>query len=843
MSARRRKRRQTGGLNPPGSTARETAALRPAGPPLGRRRRWLLRLAAVILAPALFLILLEAGLRLGGYGYPTGFFVGPDADGVHTTNPQFGWRYFPRPLARKPVPCLLARKPAGAVRIFVLGSSAAQGIPGPSFSVGRILEVLLRERYPNTKFEVVNAAMTASNSFMAREIAGDCAAHQPDLFIVYMGNNEVVGPYGAGTVFQKWSPSLPLIRTSLCLKSTRTGQLLDEAIGWLGSHKSSPKAWQGMEMFVGNQVPADDPRLPAVYANFRRNLTDICRVAKQAGVGVLLSTVAVNLKDCPPFASQHRSGLSLEDLTQWKSLFQAGIELESSQQWPEAIAKYQAAAKIDDHFAELAFRCGRCLVALGRSAEARERFLSACDFDALRFRADSRINAIVRDVAAEQAADGVRFVDAERSLAKSELAVDGIPGNGLFYEHVHFRFDGNYLLARAFLDEVEAALPRLAASGKREPVLSQEQCAEFLALTPYDEHRLAGIMLALTSRPPFTNQLDHAVWQASQEKRTEELHRLATTPQAVQAACETYKAALEKSPDDCDLHYAFGMLALSNGLPQVAREHLEVVRKKWPWDAAACGELGNAAKNCGQLDEAMGYYRKALQIDPKCVTAHYDFANVLSGLGRVDEAITEFRKAIESDPVFVRAYNNLGNTLCQCGRFDEAVAEFRKALELDPSAALAHNNLGNALRRRGQLDEAVVEFQRAVEIDPHFMAARYNLARALGSKGETDEAIAEYEKALKIDPKFVMARNNLGNALMSRGRLGEALAQFRAALETDPNSAPIHNNLGIALIRSRQLDEAILHFQKALQIKPDYEEARGNLAKALKMRNEGSATQ
>ena len=335
-----------------------------AKPPLSRRRKWLFRLAVVILAPVLFFTLLEAGLRVGGYGYPTTFFVGPDANGVCRTNLQFGWRFFPRSIARTPVPCVLSAKPAGAIRIFVLGSSAAQGIPDPSFGVGRILEVLLRERYPDMKFEVVNGAMTAINSHVAVEIARDCAAHQPDLFVVYMGNNEVVGPYGPGTVFQQWSPSLRFIRANVWLKSTRTGQLLDDAIGWLHPRKGANTAWQGLEMFMDNPVAADDPRLPVVYDDFRQNLADICQIARRAGAGVVLSTVAVNLKDCPPFASQHRSDLSADDLTKWKALYQAGVELEGKEKWQQAIAKYEAAAKIDDRFAELAFRRGRCLAAL-----------------------------------------------------------------------------------------------------------------------------------------------------------------------------------------------------------------------------------------------------------------------------------------------------------------------------------------------------------------------------------------------------------------------------------------------------------------------------------------------
>ena len=421
----------------------------------------------MIFSPLLFFGVLEAGLRLGDYGYPTGFFVGPDANGVCRTNLQFGWRFFPRSLARTPAACLLSAKPAGAIRIFVLGSSAAQGVPDPTFSVGRILESLLRDRYPDVKFEVVNGAMTAINSHVAVEIARDCAAHQPDLFVVYMGNNEVVGPYGPGTVFQQWSPSLRFIRANVWLKSTRTGQLLDDAIGWLHPRKGAHTAWQGLEMFMDNPVAADDPRLPAVYDDFRRNLVDICQIARRAGAGVVLSTVAVNLKDCPPFASQHRSDLSADDLTKWKALYLAGVELEGKEKWQQAIAKYEAAAKIDDRFAELAFRRGRCLAALRRWKEAREQFISARDLDVLRFRADSQINEAVRDVAAEQETAGVRLVDAEQSLAKSDLAVGGIPGDGLFYEHVHFTFDGNYLLARAVLNEIESALPQLTASRKQ----------------------------------------------------------------------------------------------------------------------------------------------------------------------------------------------------------------------------------------------------------------------------------------------------------------------------------------------------------------------------------------
>ena len=38
---------------------------------------------------------------------------------------------------------------------------------------------------------------------------------------------------------------------------------------------------------------------------------------------------------------------------------------------------------------------------------------------------------------------------------------DKIPGNELFYEHVHLNFDGNYLLGRAFAEQTCEAAPKI----------------------------------------------------------------------------------------------------------------------------------------------------------------------------------------------------------------------------------------------------------------------------------------------------------------------------------------------------------------------------------------------
>ena len=61
----------------------------------------------------------------------------------------------------------------------------------------------------------------------------------------YLGNNEMVGPFGAGTVFGSRAPGVGLVRADLAVKTTRIGQLLDSLMQRWGIHSSTPKPGVG----------------------------------------------------------------------------------------------------------------------------------------------------------------------------------------------------------------------------------------------------------------------------------------------------------------------------------------------------------------------------------------------------------------------------------------------------------------------------------------------------------------------------------------------------------------------------------------------------------------------
>lgn len=444
---------------------------------------------------------------------------------------------------------------------------------------------MLQDRYPAVNFELITAATAAINSHVVLEIARDCARHQPDLFIVYLGNNEVVVPYGAGTVFAPLSSNLSFIRIQIALRATRLGQLLTNLLESIGIARGSPQFWGGMEMFLREQVPADDRRLRTVYHHFRRNLEDISDLAKKDGPKIIFCTVASNLKDCPPFASQHRRDLSETDKRTWDDIYQQGVVHESAGNYAQAIECYLAVIKIDNHYADLWFRLGRCYWAMGEFDKARDSYISAEELDTLRFRAENQINKIIRDVAGGREADGVYLVDAVESFKNS--SPHGVPGEELFYEHVHLNFSGNYLLAKTIFCQVEHILPqwvamRKARSSPAESVLTEAQCAQRLAYNDWTGYNIAyAVLNAHLKQAPFTNQIYHDEQVRQFEQKLRAL-KAGLTPEALKDIAAQYRQAIEHEPADWMLRWQYALLLVNLKEDIAAAEQYRSVLKRLP---------------------------------------------------------------------------------------------------------------------------------------------------------------------------------------------------------------------------------------------------------------------
>jgi tetratricopeptide (TPR) repeat protein len=729
-------------------------APRSPAPRLSGGKKILFTAAALVLVPALVLGLLEAGLRVGGFGYPTSFFLTVREGGMEflINNDKFGWRFFPKEIARSPATLKFAKtKKAGTYRVFVFGESAALGDPKPAYSVGRYLEVLLRERFPGTSFEVITVAMTAINSHAIVPIARECAELDGDFWVVYMGNNEMAGPFGINPISGPAAPSRTMVRLSLALRAMKIGQFVEQMTQRIRK-KESEKEWEGLKMFRERRVAPNEPKKEIIYASFRENLRDILNAGISAKAETLVCTVASNQRDFAPLASLG-NGLADAD-------YQRGMTLQNSNLLAEAGQTFASALEKDTNHADLHFRAGQVGLELGNETNATLHFGRARDLDALPLRTDRRLigemDRVVYELAEGRTNVRIRLLDVENEIAANLPAQKA--GDETFFDHVHFTFAGNYRAARLIAAEIEKALPGSVTEKRAVNWAPAQLCDRALGLTDWNRRLAHEQMWQRQSEAPFTEQSNYTNRIQNMVRTIVELREGLTTRAATNARA-IYVEAIQKNESDFRLRENFAEFLEATGDLGGAAEQRVAVANYVPHDPAACYQAGRLLVAIRNGDDARGWLSKALEIRPNFPEAHFEMGRVFAGEGKHDAALQSYAAALKLRPEDTRALVQKAHSLASLNRRKEAVEALREAVRVKPENWEARYLLGIELAANKQIPEALAQFREVTRLRPGYAPAHFNLGVALAKLGQLSEAHAEFQLTLRIDPNHKTAQD------------------------------------------------------------------------------------
>lgn len=772
---------------------RSPNAMRSPAPPRPARRWWF-RLAALLL-PLLALGALEAGLRISGHYQPTGFWISAGNSGALMPNPAFASRFVGRSLARMPRSVLVEPEPSPSektLRVLVFGESAALGDPEPAFGVSRFLQALLEARLPGRRVEVINTAVTALNSHAVREAARDSRRLKADFWVIYSGNNEVIGPFGPAAVPAGRPPSLPLIRLGLALRQTALGQWIAERQAVSAGGLALTQRWAGLEQFLERPVTDDDPGLPAVRQGFGANLRDIIRYGLDSGAQVVVSTMAVNLTDCPPFASRAAADTNAAAFRAWATAVEAGRAADALGEVAGAVAAWTNASALRAGDAETRYRLGQARLNAGDFAEARRDLELARDLDTLRFRADSGLNQMTREVTQATKSDRLHLVDADRDLKGSDPHRP--PGTDLFLEHVHLRPEGNYALARLFAEGIVKAL---GMPSEPNGWLGFDACLDRLGWNPYAASRLWTQVRALSQRPPFSHQSHASLRDQYLDDRVAESNHEARA-QGLPAAIDRLRAVVPKHPEDWELREQLVRLyQAARQWTNAVAEGREVVRRA-PGHVVGWYQLGESLTQTGEQDAAVEAYQRALAIREDFIEARLGLARVYADSGRLPEALSALDATLREAPQHLQARVNRGVALMAMNRLDEGTAELRRAAKDHPGAALPRMRLAEALSSRKSHLEAAELYREAAVLEPRNASLSHRAGLERTRVGQLAAAETDFRQALTISPEFFAARLDLGVALAQQSRFFEAIPEFEAALRLQPTNAVARQYLDLA---------------------------------------------
>lgn len=222
------------------------------------------------------------------------------------------------------------------------------------------------------------------------------------------------------------------------------------------------------------------------------------------------------------------------------------------------------------------------------------------------------------------------------------------------------------------------------------------------------------------------------------------------------AAVKSYSRGLEVEPENVELLNAMGFALFQQGKSEAAIVSLEKALKVDPGHWKAHNNMALASIDIGELELAEAHYRESLAIEPQ-PAIYNDLGFVLERLGMPEEAVGMYRKSLELDPESATVHYNLAAALARSGELAEADQHFRAALDDEKLAAQASSGLGMVLVQQGKLEEAEAIYRDLLRNQPS-AAAHLELAQLLERMGRTDEARKQRELAKALAASAAAAR-------------------------------------------------------------------------------------
>jgi len=289
--------------------------------------------------------------------------------------------------------------------------------------------------------------------------------------------------------------------------------------------------------------------------------------------------------------------------------------------------------------------------------------------------------------------------------------------------------------------------------------------------------------------------------------------------------------------------------------------------------------LGRTYSQMKLYRDALGYFKKTLELRPEFDQAAIDMAATYESMGDYPQAIESYRAQLGRDETrgavlqrliqlliqqrrFPEALEHLKNavksglggqeTLRKIGlvhleleQFDEAIAVFGEILEKDSSAHHIRLYLGIAYEEKGELDKAYDEFIKIPADVAPYPEAVGHIAFILKEKGDNDQAIEILKKAISTNAGHVELYLNLAALYESIGNVDGSLAFLFENEHLFPKESRYQFRIGVLLDKLGKRAESIERMKKVLVLNPrdaqalnylgySYAEMGINLEEALK---------
>lgn len=321
-------------------------------------------------------------------------------------------------------------------------------------------------------------------------------------------------------------------------------------------------------------------------------------------------------------------------------------------------------------------------------------------------------------------------------------------------------------------------------------------------------------------------------------------------------------AALEREPENADIHYYLGLIlfesgnfkdalhnfeeavklksgttayhiALANVLEKLNRNkeslnHFRISRNQQPENMLALLGMANLHCKLGNYETSLKLFYRVLDIDRNSYMAYFGMGNVFYGKKQYEDASQDYSKSIKLNPEFPDAYVGRANISCHTGDYENAITDYSASIYLEPSNPYAYEGRAIAYFRTFNYYSAISDFDHCLSINkdyPFGYDAYISKGFADYNTGNLEDALICFQQAIAMEPKKATGFDGLGCVYFALEKFEQSINSFNTAINLDSDNDVLYTNRGNALYRIMAYDRALEDFNKAVEINPENEHA------------------
>ena len=157
----------------------------------------------------------------------------------------------------------------------------------------------------------------------------------------------------------------------------------------------------------------------------------------------------------------------------------------------------------------------------------------------------------------------------------------------------------------------------------------------------------------------------------------------------------------------------------------------------------------------GEKDKALRDSSKAIDIatnTPDIALSYFNHGQIHFIYGELEEAITYLSKGLEIEPYNSKALGLRGKVYWQQGSIEEAMDDFNKAIEMNTKDPEVFHLRGIGYASKRKLDDALEDLNKSLNINPDNPEVLKNRAKVYYQKGKIDKSIVDLKSAVKLNP-------------------------------------------------------------------------------------------